>query len=257
MNISSRRGAFALALLAPLALLLWLDPIAQNSAYHDFADRRTLLGIPNFADVVSNFAFLVIGVWGLASAPRWQAGEARLSWRILFAATVLLCIGSAAYHLSPGNETLVWDRLAISAICAALLVALLAENVAPCIQRFALAPALLLGVCSVVYWHLSDDLRLYIWVQLSPLLAAPLLIVLFPARYSHRGWLLCALACYGVAKLAELADENVFEWSAGLVGGHSVKHLFAGAGIAALNLMLLRRCSLVPPPSPGTPAPKP
>ena len=257
MKSTSRRGALALALIAPLAVLLWLDPIPQSSAYHDFADQRTLFGIPNFADVASNLAFLAVGLWGLACAPRWEASEARLSWRVVFAATALLCIGSAAYHLSPGNETLVWDRLAIGLICAALLVALLAENVAPCIQRFALAPALLLGAGSVAYWHFSDDLRLYIWMQLAPLLSVPVLIALFPARYSHRAWLLFGLACYGVAKLAEFADDAVFELSADLLGGHTVKHLLASAGIATINLMLLRRRPLSPPPDPGRPDRKP
>ncbi len=246
-----REGVLALALVAPLALLLALDPIAQSSAYHDFADRRTFFGIPNFADVASNLAFLGVGLWGLACAPRWKASEARLSWAVLFAATVLLCVGSATYHLAPDSATLVWDRLAISIICAALLVALLAENVASRIQRIALAPALLLGPGSVVYWHLSDDLRPYIWVQLAPLLAIPVLVALFPARHSHRAWLLFGLACYTAAKLAELADRAVFELSAGLVGGHTLKHLLAAAALATINVMLLRRCSLSAPPTPS------
>ena len=239
-----RRGALALVLLAPLAVLLSLDPIPQSRAYHDFADRRALFGIPNFADVVSNLVFLAVGLWGLATAARWEADETRLSWRILFAGLALLCFGSVWYHLSPDNDTLVWDRLAISIVCAALFIAVLSENVAPNIQRFGLAPALLLGPSSVLYWHGNDDLRLYIWVQLAPLLAIPALIALFPARYSHRAWLLLGLACYGVAKLAEFADATVFELSAGLVGGHTLKHLLAGAAVAAINVMLLRRCSL-------------
>ena len=240
----SRRGVLALALTAPLAVLLLLEAIPQSSAYHDFADRRVLFGIPRFADVISNIVFLAVGLWGLACAPRWEAGEARLPWRILFAATALLCFGSAAYHLSPSNETLIWDRLAISAVCAALLVALLAENVAPCIQRFGLVPALLLGALSVLYWYWSDDLRLYIWIQLAPFLAIPFLLGLFPARHSHRVWLLFGLACYGAAKLAEVADDAVFVASAGIIGGHTLKHLLAALGIVAINLMLLRRRSL-------------
>ena len=233
-------------LVAPLAGLLALGPIAQDPAYHDFADRRALFGIPNFADVASNLAFLATGLWGLVRAPRRDTREARLSWRILFAATVMLCFGSAWYHLSPNDGTLVWDRLAISAVCAALFVALLAENVAPCIERFALLPALLCGAGSVLYWHWSGDLRLYVWMQTAPLLAVPLLLVLFPARHSHRVWLLAGLACYGVAKLAELADEIIFAASAGFVSGHTLKHLLAALAIAAIHLMRLRRRPVPP-----------
>lgn len=247
MKSAWRRGALAFALLAPLAVLLSLDPIPQSLAYHDFADRRTILGVPNFADVVSSLVFLAVGLWGLAGAARWEGEEARLSWRAFFAAMVLLGFGSVWYHLSPDNDTLVWDRLAIGLACSALLVAILAENVAPCIQRWGLAPALLLGAGSVVYWHGSDDLRFYVWVQLAPLLAVPAAIALFPPRYSHRAWLLAGLACYGAAKLAELADAEVFEATGHVLGGHTAKHLLAALAPVCVHLMLLRRRAHRPP----------
>jgi hypothetical protein len=61
-----------LALIPPATLvgaLLLFDPMAQPLAYHDFADRRPWVGIPNFADVASNVAFLVPGAyWASASA---------------------------------------------------------------------------------------------------------------------------------------------------------------------------------------------
>ena len=40
-----------------LAAALLLPPMPQPLAYHDFADRRMLFGIPNFFDVASNVAF--------------------------------------------------------------------------------------------------------------------------------------------------------------------------------------------------------
>ena len=36
----------------------------QPQSYHDFADQRSFLGIPRFADVISTLPFAVIGVWG-------------------------------------------------------------------------------------------------------------------------------------------------------------------------------------------------
>ena len=35
--------------------------------YHQFADQQTLLGIPNFWNVVSNLPFILVGAMGLAS----------------------------------------------------------------------------------------------------------------------------------------------------------------------------------------------
>lgn len=51
-------------LLCIVAALL-LPAVPQSLEYHHFADRRHLLGIANFLDVVSNLGFLVVGIAGL------------------------------------------------------------------------------------------------------------------------------------------------------------------------------------------------
>jgi hypothetical protein len=38
----------------------------RTPAYNVFADQVTCLGIPNFTNVASNLAFVLVGVWGLA-----------------------------------------------------------------------------------------------------------------------------------------------------------------------------------------------
>src|SRR6478735_5426602 len=50
---------------ASLAGLLLLPSIPQDQHYHQFADQRALLGIPNFWNVVSNIPFIAIGAIGL------------------------------------------------------------------------------------------------------------------------------------------------------------------------------------------------
>jgi hypothetical protein len=50
-----------------LAGLLLLPPILQDQSYHQFADQRTILGIPNFWNVVSNLPFLPVGAAGCFS----------------------------------------------------------------------------------------------------------------------------------------------------------------------------------------------
>ena len=42
-----------------------VPPIPQSQIYHGFADQRTLLGIPNFWNVVSNLPFILVGALGL------------------------------------------------------------------------------------------------------------------------------------------------------------------------------------------------
>ncbi len=54
----------AVAILIALIALL-LPPIPQPLDYHNFADQRAWLGIPNFGDVASNLPFAIVGVCGL------------------------------------------------------------------------------------------------------------------------------------------------------------------------------------------------
>ena len=44
--------------------LILSPPMAQDPAYHDFADQRTLLGIPHMWNVMSNLPFAVLGLAG-------------------------------------------------------------------------------------------------------------------------------------------------------------------------------------------------
>ena len=43
---------------------LFVEPIPQWPEYRQFADDRTMLGIPNALNVLSNLPFLLIGVSG-------------------------------------------------------------------------------------------------------------------------------------------------------------------------------------------------
>jgi len=53
---------------ASLSILPLLPPIAQDPSYHQFADQRTLLGIPNFWNVVSNLPFVLVGPGGFGNS---------------------------------------------------------------------------------------------------------------------------------------------------------------------------------------------
>ena len=92
-------------MLASLLGLFLLPPIVQNQDYHDFADQRTLFGIPNFWNVISNVPFIGISAVGL-----WQFGRSQ-GTMLLFLGIFLTGFGSAYYHLEPSDRTLFWDRL--------------------------------------------------------------------------------------------------------------------------------------------------
>ena len=224
-----------------LAFMLSREAFGQNPAYHDFADRRAFLGIPNCFDVTSNIPFLLVGMAGMKVCLGNRSMGLRSAWMTFFAGVAVVSAGSAWYHLNPNNETLVWDRLPMTIGFMGLFVALLGEYVSVRLGRLLLVPALLIGFSSVLYWHWRDDLRFYFWIQLLPLLTIPVVMALFRARYSH-GWLLLAgLGWYVLAKIAEAHDWEVFVFTGNLFSGHSLKHLLAAAGCFAVLGMLMTR----------------
>ena len=149
-------------MVASLAILPLLPPIAQDPSYHQFADQRTLLGIPNFWNVISNLPFVLVGAIGL-----WQFGRDRASF-VLFLGIFLTGFGSAYYHWNPNNDTLFWDRLPMALTFMAILAVAVEERVSAKTGAIKLWPLLALAVFSLLLWRWTDDLRLYGWVQFSP-----------------------------------------------------------------------------------------
>lgn len=252
-----------------ILVIAFQAPIPQPQSYHDFADQRAFFGIPNCLDVLSNLPFLLIGLWGAVFAlrraqmairpptgrmtargvgPHATPGDTfitaaeRWPYLVLFLGVLLTCLGSAYYHLAPDNTRLVWDRLPMTLGFMSLLAAVVAERIN---LKLGLRSLLALGLASVVQWHLSEqrgegDLRFYLMVQFFPLLAIPLLLVLLPPRYTRGSDLMIALGIYGLAKVFELLDREMFALG-GVVSGHTLKHLTAAIAIWWLLRMLMKR----------------
>ncbi|MDH4232811.1 MAG: hypothetical protein OEW04_12385, partial [Nitrospirota bacterium] len=54
--------------------------IPQDPAYHNFADRRAVLGAANFLDVISNLPFVFVGIYGLYVLRRLWKKDTRNSF---------------------------------------------------------------------------------------------------------------------------------------------------------------------------------
>ena len=239
-----REGVLLLVLLATLGLILAAGPIPQDPRLLVYADDRAALGVPNFFNVVSNVVFLLVGIAGLISGLGGRISGAERSWFVLFLGVALVCFGSAYYHWRPANDTLVWDRLPMTLAFMALFAAVVSEHIGERWEPWLLAPALIVGIASVLWWDRSGDLRFYIWVQLSPFLALVVLLLSYPGRYSHRGYLWYGLGLYALAKLAEGLDPEIYSITAQALSGHVLKHLLAAASVFVIYLMLLRRSAL-------------
>jgi hypothetical protein len=244
-------GALAAAAgLVVAGVFLLVPPIHQDPAFHQFADRRTLLGIPNGLDVLSNLPFVVVGLLGLTAArdpqrafgDRWE----RWPWIVLFAAVIVTAAGSGLYHLTPSNDTLFLDRLPQTLITAALFTAVLAERTSIAAAQRAFWPLLVAAAASVAVWRWTGDLRLYGVVQFFPTLALPVLLVTNPPRYTRQAGFWVAIAWYLAARLFEFLDYEIYA-AVGIASGHTLKHLAAAMAVRSLAVMTRTRSVLTAP----------
>jgi hypothetical protein len=256
---ASRRRAWLLAALVGVMVVVTalVPPVPQDPAYHHFADAQPALGVPNFLNVVSNLAFLAVGALGLgflARDARRSGGAAFISsaerhpyWPF-FTGVALTAVGSGYYHWQPDTGVLFWDRLPMTLAFMALLASVIGERISRRAGARLLWPLLLVGGLSALYWHVTElrgagDLRAYGLVQFGTMLLVPLIVLLFPARYTGAVYYWVSFGCYGLAKVGEYFDQGLLRLTA--VSGHAWKHLAAAASAYWILRMLERRHPLM------------
>jgi hypothetical protein len=221
-------GLVGFTLLA-ITVVFLLPPIPQDPAYHDFVDQRTLYGVPNFWNVASNLPFVIAGLLGLLLLNRQQTVDGGLpelysAYQVFFVGVLLTGFGSAWYHLSPTNETLVWDRLPMTLAFMAFFSMVLGENLSPGLGKRLLWPLLLVGVLSMFL----------------PMVLIPMILLMFRSRLSGAAFLWAMVGAYVVSKLAEYYDAGIYA-ATGSLSGHSVKHIIAAGGTLFIYYALRRR----------------
>jgi hypothetical protein len=229
-----RTGIIISVALSAILLLYLIGPVYQNPLYHNFIDRRSMIGMSNTLNVLSNVAFLMAGIYGVVLVINRSTRLIGIDaiYLVLFASVFLVGLGSAYYHWSPDNLTLVWDRLPMT-------IAFMAFTSIVVTERYSTASGLMLfpwliavGVISVFYWSWTDDLRLYVVIQFGPILLLPALIW----KYTGPGtpWLWLTIFLYIAAKLLEIGDQQIYQLTGYLVSGHTLKHLAGAAGVLSI-----------------------
>jgi len=227
---------FLVALSAILIVaVFFLDPVAQDPAYYEFADHRTILRLPNFWNVASNIAFVLVGSAGLfylrsKNRPGVHP-DLHVAYVIFYAGVFLTGIGSAYFHYLPGNDSLVWDRLPMTIGFMALFAIIIGEYISLRAAKRMMIPLLIVGAASVFYWAATEangagELRPYAIVQFLPILLIPLILLMYRPGYDKTGFLWIVIGFYVLSKLFEYFDVAVYEFG-GLISGHSVKHVVA------------------------------
>lgn len=239
---STLRKAFPLlALLIVIAAVLGIHgPIITPEGYFDFVDKRVILGIPHFGDVVSNAPFLPVGLLGIYLTLRYaRAGSVNPAYTAalggLFISVAAVAFGSGYFHLAPDEWRISVDRFPIATAAACLFTALAIERLglARLQGHVLLFAAVVLSLASVWVSHETGDLRLYLFSQLAPIVGGILLIAMFKVDRPGitAGRVVLMISLYGAAKVTEVFDQEIYDTLI-VVSGHNLKHLFAAAAAA-------------------------
>ncbi len=221
---------FIVFVVAVLGLLYGVY-IPQHPDYHAFADRRSLLGLPFAGDVLSNLPFAFIGLYGLVSLAKARVRSfSAIQFGLLtlsFWGLILTAAGSTFYHWAPDNYGLTIDRLGMTCAFAGILSLAIATRITDRTGVIFAIAILVLAPFAIVYWQQTGNLWLWSVLQGGGMLVLLALAFRKPSANSvviQLGWV---VAWYVIAKLLELNDHQVFEWTQQIVSGHTLKHLAA------------------------------
>lgn len=214
------------AALSVLALLALLAPALPAAGWHipHFVDTRPWLGVPNAGDVLSNLAFLAMGVWGSERLRGRNDAPVGASW--FFVGLILTCLGSGFYHLDPDMpQRLVADRLGMAVAFAGFLGIAVSERISVRAGEAVLVLMMIAGLLAA--WVARENLTPWVVVQFGGIALAMGLALTRP-RPGALGVPLGGVICfYVLAKLFELGDATIFEATGHIVSGHTLKHLSA------------------------------
>lgn len=242
-SINSRSPASLVVCLTPFLIVLvamvFRPPIPQSEDFHAFADRRTILGVPNFLDVVTNLPFLAVGLLALANLRQMDGRKSGVSFgvRAAFAATMLgTFLGSSFYHLKPTTERLVYDRLPLAMLFGAIFLIVVEDRAKRITSGLVLSLVMAASAGSVLYWAYTEsigagDLRPYIVVQFGGIFSVVATLIVFRRSPGRSSRYAAATFLYAGALLCQHFDHAIFGALGHLLSGHSLKHLFA-AGAA-------------------------
>jgi hypothetical protein len=227
-----------------LLLAFVLPSFPQPQGYHNFADQRTWLGIPHFGNVASNAAFVLVGLAGMwimhRLSVRAMESPPRHAYALMFFGLLFTGFGSGYYHWAPSDASLVWDRFPMTLVFMPLLAATYTERLR-WRTDMPLLGLVLFGVFSVVYWKYNGNLMPYLMAQIGAVLLIFLALILLPTQWSGRGWLYPAVGSYALAFVCQDLDWQIYRWTAGVISGHTLKHLFAAFAFVFILQMLRKQ----------------
>jgi len=205
-----------------------MDKINLPNNYHNFSDKRSILGLPNAMNVGSNLFILLPAIYLLQK----QKKMTLLSSHIIY-----LFLASSYYHINPTNKSIVPDMVGV----VTLNIVVLSYFIDP----YIFIMLYVLGIFSVFYWYKTNDLRLYIAI----LLGCPLYI--FYKLYDNkqiRPQLYTIIFIGVLLRVLEHNDSYIYKLSNQTISGHTLKHILAYVQLMNIIQLLENTNNLKRPP---------
>jgi hypothetical protein len=208
----------------------------------------TLMAEP--LNVVSNFAYVLVGVLAWRWASQNQAPDDRFHGQLLACLAIVVGIGSALFHTFATRWAMIADVVPIALFVGATFVSLLRRRMALGVGAVASWVALLASVAVVLSMlpcrppvlslTAMRDMPAYCLngglAYLAPIAALMVLAMYLPR---DRGWLLLAAAIMFVSLLLRAVDPVFCPVS--VIGGFAITgHMFWHCGTALGMLVLMR-----------------
>jgi hypothetical protein len=127
-----------------------------------------------------------------------------------------------------------------------LVAALISEKINIRLGLWLWPLLLAIGVYSVLTWKISElqgsgNLRFYVGLQAFTILAT-LILMFAPTPYDRNWDLALVIVLFGLARLFEIFDPQIWLFKNGIISGHTLKHLAAGmAGIVLIHMIWKRK----------------
>ena len=190
------------------------NKISLLPEYHNFADKRTFLEIPNAMDVLSNIVILIPALYLLQRKQKTKESN------LLILHIILLSVASSYYHFNPSDETILGDFLMIAATSMIVLIIISDTEYGLLLYSYA--------IFSILYWKYTGDLRFYILI----LIGVPLYIVIkYYKDINLRNYVYIIIIATILLRLSEHNDHFIYKLTNKQMSGHTLKHIFAGIGI--------------------------
>lgn len=239
----------AVLLVPPMGLPLHEHLPGPASVSHTaFADGRTLWGVPNAMDVLSNLPFLLGGVWGLCRlrVGRFR-GPAATGAAVFFAGLIATAVGSSVYHLAPGPAGLALDRAGMAVAFAGALGLAAAERVGARAASPLLGVSLVVALLSAVMPLTHGNVMPWGVVQFGGMALMTGMALQKPVQTALGVRIGALIALYAVAKGFELLDAEVFHLTQAFVSGHTLKHLAAALAAGPVLWALRQNARAIDP----------